>query len=102
MIRRPPSSPLFPYTTLFRSDALPGEARRAVKENVHIGERDGAADAGADRAEIFHIVASADRERTRLDSSYRPRTAVAFCPRKATVNFQARNPAAVLPVLARP
>src|SRR5436309_12627408 len=26
MVRRPPSSTLFPYTTLFRSEAKPGEA----------------------------------------------------------------------------
>src|SRR2546427_12628899 len=29
MIRRPPRSTLFPYTTLFRSDALLGEAKQA-------------------------------------------------------------------------
>src|SRR2546422_5038692 len=28
MIRRPPRSTLFPYTTLFRSQALPSEGRR--------------------------------------------------------------------------
>src|SRR5919198_392664 len=30
MIRRPPRSTLFPYTTLFRSDAIHGVAHRAV------------------------------------------------------------------------
>src|SRR3712207_7546532 len=30
MIRRPPRSTLFPYTTLFRSDALLDRARRVV------------------------------------------------------------------------
>src|SRR5262249_62048973 len=30
MIRRPPRSTLFPYTTLFRSFALPGELRAAI------------------------------------------------------------------------
>src|SRR3712207_9170836 len=29
MIRRPPSSTLFPYTTLFRSDLTPGEKAKA-------------------------------------------------------------------------
>src|SRR3712207_7762676 len=29
MIRRPPRSTLFPYTTLFRSGARPGQAERA-------------------------------------------------------------------------
>src|SRR5437588_5404660 len=30
MIRRPPRSTLFPYTTLFRSTEVPGRARAAV------------------------------------------------------------------------
>src|SRR5258708_17561929 len=30
MIRRPPRSTLFPYTTLFRSPELPGDRRRDV------------------------------------------------------------------------
>src|SRR5258708_24745639 len=30
MIRRPPRSTLFPYTTLFRSDRLPGHAERGL------------------------------------------------------------------------
>src|SRR5256885_11560235 len=29
MIRRPPRSTLFPYTTLFRSQALPGQSRNS-------------------------------------------------------------------------
>src|SRR5690349_23932645 len=29
MIRRPPRSTLFPYTTLFRSETLPGRTRQA-------------------------------------------------------------------------
>src|SRR5438445_9254595 len=33
MIRRPPRSTLFPYTTLFRSDAV-GRARRRRREEV--------------------------------------------------------------------
>src|SRR2546422_10328791 len=44
MIRRPPRSTLFPYTTLFRSeDAAPGEhqaARARSPERVRSGERD--------------------------------------------------------------
>src|SRR5437016_11298303 len=31
MIQQPPTSPLFPYTTLFRSDQLPVEGRQSVQ-----------------------------------------------------------------------
>src|SRR5690606_40205732 len=37
-LRLPPTSPLFPYTTLFRS-ALPGGHRAAVGGNLHAGVR---------------------------------------------------------------
>src|SRR5437773_8063550 len=44
MIRRPPRSTLFPYTTLFRSD------RRARRQHVARGARDGAARAAGSPA----------------------------------------------------
>src|SRR5258708_30895189 len=34
MIRRPPRSTLFPYTTLFRSRGVDEEARRAVRAEI--------------------------------------------------------------------
>src|SRR3712207_8507080 len=37
MIRRPPRSTLFPYTTLFRSDGLPGRASRDPRAGVRGG-----------------------------------------------------------------
>src|SRR5256885_13276112 len=44
MIRRPPRSTLFPYTTLFRSRALlePAQRRHAFRGKVAAGERGGA------------------------------------------------------------
>src|SRR5256886_4133091 len=35
MIRRPPRSTLFPYTTLFRSHAAPGRPEEAVAASAH-------------------------------------------------------------------
>src|SRR2546427_3463292 len=35
MIRRPPRSTLFPYTTLFRSTNMPGTAGRAARRTSH-------------------------------------------------------------------
>src|SRR5438132_8805328 len=48
MIRRPPRSTLFPYTTLFRSDAV-----RALQrgDNLVVGAYLGADDLGADRSQ---------------------------------------------------
>src|SRR3989442_5408708 len=52
MIRRPPRSTLFPYTTLFRSEAVTRvgvhERRLAVKQLRHAGR-------GAHRGRIEHI-----------------------------------------------
>src|SRR2546422_5674732 len=41
MIRRPPRSTLFPYTTLFRSDRLPPEARDLRDLETALGARGG-------------------------------------------------------------
>src|SRR2546430_7430135 len=39
MIRRPPRSTLFPYTTLFRSPALQNNCRRPVTHELHQDQR---------------------------------------------------------------
>src|SRR5438094_8683044 len=66
MIRRPPRSTLFPYTTLFRSRArrLPGRADRGR---------------GADRARRR---GQGDRKSTRLNSSHRTISYAVFCLKK--------------------
>src|SRR5437879_8515610 len=68
MIRRPPRSTLFPYTTLFRSEAV----ERAL------------ADVGGDLA-AFRVVGemgSTDRKSTRLNSSHRCISYAVFCLKK--------------------
>src|SRR2546430_14887226 len=50
MIRRPPRSTLFPYTTLFRSTRAPKPGVRRIVRDVVVGERrDGALRHGAQR-----------------------------------------------------
>src|SRR2546427_3964449 len=78
MIRRPPRSTLFPYTTLFRSDARmqPGAVLRLQREEA----------AGADQA-LFGILATArmkagDRKSTRLNSSHSQISYAVFCLKK--------------------
>src|SRR5207248_7660107 len=66
MIRRPPRSTLFPYTTLFRSAPRAGAAR------VRSGQAPG--DLSLDR--------EADRKSTRLNSSHRTISYAVFCLKK--------------------
>src|SRR2546430_7618295 len=74
MIRRPPRSTLFPYTTLFRSQGLPLGARRAEgKTLIHL--RQGAPVVEKRSLAAYERVANgggsgADRKSTRLNSSH--------------------------------
>src|SRR5258708_26428050 len=78
MIRRPPRSTLFPYTTLFRSPrGIVGRAL-ALAPEYHIAER--RADA-AHRAEPFDPVGG-DRKSTRLNSSHQIISYAVFCLKK--------------------
>src|SRR2546422_2243572 len=81
MIRRPPRSTLFPYTTLFRS--LSRHASRDRPRSRHRGQhhRDSTADApgGApDRDPLGHR----DRKSTRLNSSHGYISYAVFCLKK--------------------
>src|SRR2546430_12243381 len=69
MIRRPPRSTLFPYTTLFRS----GGARGAVG----VGDR---------RGERVHPLARQDRKSTRLNSSHSQISYAVFCLKKKKIH----------------
>src|SRR5687767_15813013 len=79
MIRRPPRSTLFPYTTLFRSDV---ESQRSVElERVAAGGGLGIAEHHADlhadlvdeehdRIRALDVAGELDRKSTRLNSSH--------------------------------
>src|SRR2546426_5343600 len=71
MIRRPPRSTLFPYTTLFRSRNDAGAHRRPGG--------DGAQDPAAPRARSPEI---GDRKSTRLNSSHLVISYAVFCLKK--------------------
>src|SRR2546422_2939170 len=91
MIRRPPRSTLFPYTTLFRS---PSGSSRTV--NSMYGIRDGnrttdgfAAAAPVAKAETHAI---ADRKSTRLNSSHGYISYAVFCLKKKKQREGASEP----------
>src|SRR3712207_7112053 len=88
MIRRPPRSTLFPYTTLFRS----GEATvkelaepyamtlQAVSQHIRVLERSGLISQGRDR----QTRPCRDRKSTRLNSSHANISYAVFCLKKKT------------------
>src|SRR3712207_6913671 len=82
MIRRPPRSTLFPYTTLFRSPRS-GRARGGGRRLGAGGDRRRAAGrtAGSGRAQPLRA-AGRDRKSTRLNSSHANISYAAFCLKK--------------------
>src|SRR5437870_10007370 len=70
MIRPPPRSPLFPYTTLFRSHGLDDPRQLADQLRVHA------------RPDEPALQARADRKSTRLNSSHVAISYAVFCLKK--------------------
>src|SRR5256885_16837703 len=78
MIRRPPRSTLFPYTTLFRSRPRPSRGRRACGATDEGREATGCP-SGADARTHPR---GRDRKRTRLNSSHLVISYAVFCLEK--------------------
>src|SRR5438034_2572491 len=81
MIRRPPRSTLFPYTTLFRSSpvkwlAFPGDGD--IRGNFQYGRRR----EDYFTFEGFRISGQQDRKSTRLNSSHTVISYAVFCLKK--------------------
>src|SRR5258707_10621105 len=76
MIRRPPRSTLFPYTTLFRSDSI-GRVRLPA---------DGPARAG--RLQRDRRAQPLDRKSTRLNSSHANISYAVFCLKKKNTSHK--------------
>src|SRR3712207_8770310 len=89
MIRRPPRSTLFPYTTLFRSDEPAPEDGTADGDDggvvvLRVADQ-GPGMAPEDAARVFE-----DRKSTRLNSSHANISYAVFCLKKkkrSTVNY---------------
>src|SRR3712207_8978682 len=90
MIRRPPRSTLFPYTTLFRSEAAAAaDLREADQQPVGLADRDQQGAAGPSGPERRAAVRQehlrrADRKSTRLNSSHANISYAVFCLKKKT------------------
>src|SRR3712207_7969175 len=87
MIRRPPRSTLFPYTTLFRS-MDEGWTRWVIEQEREFGRQccpsliDAEARAGNLRAKYNTIIIPEDRKSTRLNSSHANISYAVFCLKK--------------------
>src|SRR5688572_32232593 len=95
MIRRPPRSTLFPYTTLFRSEPS-GHVAEGLEHAVHVRGVKGMAHAqtrglAARRFEMVGdvddrvlVARDQDRKSTRLNSSHSQISYAVFCWKKKT------------------
>src|SRR3712207_8042468 len=89
MIRRPPRSTLFPYTTLFRSNPQVPEGINAI--TVRLLSKD-PLDRYASDAELIEdlerFLAGLDRKSTRLNSSHANISYAVFCLKKKKTENQ--------------
>src|SRR5690242_20982306 len=93
---QPPRSPLFPYTTLFRS---PEHLFRLAREELHQVERRhklhrqslGRGLARLARDELGDLVHLLDRKSTRLNSSHMSISYAVFCLKKKKRSSQRRS-----------
>src|SRR2546430_10582898 len=81
MIRRPPRSTLFPYTTLFRSLYRPGQYDLAGAI-VGVVEERAALHGDRVRAGDVLLAYASDRKSTRLNSSHSQISYAVFCLKK--------------------
>src|SRR5256885_10800345 len=87
MIRRPPRSTLFPYTTLFRSIGVWSVEARVGEAGLELvgvdAEHQALGDAEAGAVEVLRAV-DRDRKSTRLNSSHLVISYAVFCLKQKT------------------
>src|SRR3712207_8390369 len=95
MIRRPPRSTLFPYTTLFRSGVVRHREREFVMADIP-GLIEGAAEGAGigdrflghiERTRVLLHLVDADRKSTRLNSSHANISYAVFCLKKKKLSM---------------
>src|SRR2546422_8559650 len=97
MIRRPPRSTLFPYTTLFRSRGADEDVRgqgRVGHRRVLPGNRDFRARIAENGDDCTEITITRDRKSTRLNSSHGYISYAVFClkkKKKTSINILCRE-----------
>src|SRR2546430_2967834 len=89
MIRRPPRSTLFPYTTLFRSTGTPIENRLLDLWSIFGFAMPGALGSRAHFLCRFDAKDDPDRKSTRLNSSHSQISYAVFCLKKKRIAHSA-------------
>src|SRR5256885_12754840 len=84
MIRRPPRSTLFPYTTLFRSPVKPADEKRADRPRQRRGNLEHRRRERQNEAD--HVLRQ-DRKSTRLNSSHLVISYAVFCLKKKNKTY---------------
>src|SRR3712207_8426079 len=86
MIRRPPRSTLFPYTTLFRSahdrQLAAAVGHRVVDAHEDADPRDDDDQPGQHEQDVLDVPDEGDRKSTRLNSSHANISYAVFCLKK--------------------
>src|SRR2546428_5616328 len=90
MIRRPPRSTLFPYTTLFRSTTTKAIRLGEVVQAARRAHRD-PVDAVLEAEHGCLIFAGKDRKSTRLNSSHDQISYAVFCLKKKKISNTRRS-----------
>src|SRR5260221_7263963 len=90
MIRRPPRSTLFPYTTLFRSPRKHQQKRQLPRSGPHRKRRP---PRRRRRPQTFgsHLLRLRDRKSTRLNSSHTVISYAVFCLKKKKKTISQRT-----------
>src|SRR2546427_4737311 len=92
MIRRPPRSTLFPYTTLFRSSDLVGLAQTDAFANDNVVASARIADGVDVPYGVGASAAGGDRKSTRLNSSHSQISYAVFCLKKKKTPLPTSGP----------
>src|SRR5256885_6101558 len=98
MIRRPPRSTLFPYTTLFRSAVrdggiVAGNDERVGELSRRRGDGDGS-ESGEHHSKLNVVRTFRDRKSTRLNSSHLVISYAVFCLKKKNNGYDSLPPLA--------
>src|SRR2546427_5361422 len=91
MIRRPPRSTLFPYTTLFRSDGAGRVSQQQTSYRGRVRTETYAYDAATGRVSGVNATEVQDRKSTRLNSSHSQISYAVFCLKKKKKRTQYRD-----------